>query len=363
MKISSNVINFAQGNTKLLEQFQDYWNHYRSTEGNTKVEFDKTVSFAEKEEKLNAALKKEIIRRSGVNYATETNVEQWFNHPLVTHEAFAIVSILVDMVLPESIIETIGLYSDVRVGGWGDSFAFDIEPRDLFVVSKAGKGQKVSEVKKQYRGQVTIIPEFRQVTVGVSLYRVLAGAESLAAFVAKAVRSVETQMTLDVYNAFATAMALLPSTTTTGLQVAGYTQASLVRICEQVTAWNQGAKAIVMGTALAVQNILPDDANYRYTLDDQYVKLGYIPTLSGYDIMRLPQVADLATPFGRAISDSYLWILSPANQKLVKLCLEGNTLSNTTGVFENANLRQSTTLPKSWGVGVATNAVAGVITL
>ena len=363
MKISSNVLQFAAGNMKLFEQFQDYWNHYQSVNQGKKIEFDTTLSFDEKEQKLNAALRKEIIRRSGVTYATETNIGEWFYHPLVQHEMFAVIGAMVDMVLPESIIDTIGMYTDVRQGGFGDSFAFDVAPRDLFVVSKAGKGIRFSEVRKQYKGQVTIIPEFHQLTVGVSLYGVLAGKESLAELVSKVVRSMETQMTLDAYNAFATAMANVSSTATTGLLVSGYSQASLMRLCEQVSAWNGGAKAIVMGTSLALINVLPDETNYRYTLNDPYVTLGYIPTLGGYDILRLPQVVNIEVPFGRAISDSYLWILSPTAQKILKLCLEGNTLSFTNEPFDNANLQQNSVLTKSWGVGVATNAVAGVITL
>lgn len=363
-KISTNVLTFAQGNMDLFEGFADFWNHHRAKRmGKTNLEYNTEFSLDEKEKKLNEALKKYIVKRSGVSYATEENLETWFYHPLVIHETFAIVGALIDFILPETIIDSIGAYTDVRVGGWGDSFAFDVAPRDLFVVSKSGKAQRQSEIHKQFRGQVTIIPEFHQVTVGVALYRVLAGKESLAEFVAKAVLSVETQMTLDAYNAFATAMAAVDSTATTGLLVAGYTQSDLVRLAEQVTVWNNGAKAIVMGTALALQNVLPDDANYRYFLNDPYVTLGYIQTMSGYDIMRLPQVADWSTPFGRILSDTTLWVVSPGAQKILKLCMEGNTISTTNQPFDNANLTQNTTLTKAWGLSVCTNAVAGEMTL
>jgi hypothetical protein len=365
MKMSKSLQTFAidAGLEDLFVKFADYWKHYQSKEQGKKLEFDTTVSFDEKEAKMNAALKKAIIKRSGINYANESNLEQWFYHPLVVHETFAIVGALIDMILPESLIESIGLYSDVRVGGWGDSFAFDIEPRDLFAVSKAGRAQRSAEVHKQFKGQVTVLPEMRELTVGVSLYRVLAGAESLAALAAKAVRSIETKMSYDVYDLFATTMAAVSQTTTTGLYVTGYTQAYLVRLCQQVTAWNQGAKAVVVGTQLALVNVLPDDANYRYTLNDEYMTLGYVRTAFGYDVMALPQVADISTPFGTKISNSYIWVLSPSSQKIVKLCLEGNTLSNTTGPFDRANLSQETTMWKSWGTGVATNAVGGVIAI
>lgn len=363
MKISSNVLQFAQGNTKLFEQFADYWNHYNNRLNGKKVEFDATHSLDEKEALMNAALKKEIIRRSGVSYATEANIGEWFYHPVVIHETFAIISALIDMILPDSIIDTIGLYSDVRTGGFGDSFAFDVEPRDLFVVSKSGKAQRQAEVKKQFKGQVTLLPEWHMVTVGASLYQVLSGKESLAAFAAKAVRSIETQMTYDTYDAFATAMSLLSSTATTGLQVSGYTQASLVRLCQQVQAWSLGAKPVILGTQLALVNVLPDDANYRYTLSDEYVSLGYIRTAFGYDVMALPQVANLTTFGALKIANDRLFIVAPASQKIIKLCIEGNTLSNTTNTFDNANLTQTSTLWKSWTAGVATNAIAGLLTL
>jgi hypothetical protein len=273
------------------------------------------------------------------------------------------VNAFIDAILPDSIVDSIGLYTDVRVGGWGDSFQFTISPRDLFVVSKQGKAQRSTQIHKQFKGSVTIVPEMRQITVGVSLYRVLAGMDSLAEFTAKAIRSIETQMSLDAYNAFATALDAVDQTATTGLYVAGYTQAVLVRIAEQVTAWNGGSKAVVMGTKTALLNVLPHDANYRYTLDDKYAVLGYMPTISGIDVIQLPQVINVATPFGRAISDSRLWIISPGMDKILKLCMEGSTLSNTTQPFENANLSQTTTMMKSWGVGVATGAVGGVITI
>jgi hypothetical protein len=362
MKISNNVLQFASGNMKLFEQFQDYWNHYCNREGK-KTEYDTTISFDEKEQKLNAALRKEIIRRSGVVYAQESNLAEWFYHPNVQHEMFAVIGALVDMVIPDTIVDTIGLYTDIKNGGFGDSFAFDIEPRDLFVVSKSGKSVRGGEVHKQFKGQVTIIPEFHQLTVGVSLYGVLSGKESLANLVAKVVRSMETQMSVDAYNAFYTAMAALSSTTTTGLQVSGYSESSLIRLAEQVTSWNQGAKAMIVGTSLALLNVLPDDANYRYTLGDPFTTVGHIPVIAGFDVMMLPQVADWNTPFGRLLSDSYIWIVSPSAQKILKLCLEGQSISFTDEPFRNANLSTQSTVLKSWGIGVATSAIAGTIAL
>lgn len=365
MKIPSNVRTFAMSdeNLKTYEMFRDYYNHYLASNGKKVFGYDENISFSEKEEKMNAALKREIIRVAGVQSFSDFPVEQWATNPMISWATWAVVSTMIDMILPDSIIDTIGLYTDVRVIGWGDSAAFDVESRDLFVVSKSGRSQRSSEVHKQFKGQVTLLPEMHEITVQVSLYKVLCGLESLAAFVMKIVRSMETQVALEAYTAFETAMAALPSTTTTGLQVSGYSQDSLVRLCEQVTAWNQGNKAIVVGTQRALVNVLPDDANYRYELESDFVKIGFIRTAFGYDVLALPQVAKITTPWSLALSNSYLYILSPSAPKLLKMVLEGTTLSNTDTTFQNANLMQNSTLWKSWGIGVATSATAGVIAL
>jgi hypothetical protein len=376
-KIPAQVLAFAgaqEDSSKLApyKMFVDYWNHYMSRNGKEGLEYSTTtvnendevvsISFDEKEFAMNNALKKEIMRHAGIASFDQFPLETWANHPTLKWATFAVVSALVDMILPQVIIDSIGLYSDIRTIGFGDSAAFDVEPRDLFVVSKAGRAKRTSEINKQFKGQVVINPEQRELTVGVALYRVLAGKESLAEFVMKVARSMEAQLTLDAYNAFVIATAAL-STGAAGLKVAGYTQTDFVTLSQKVQAWNGGQKVICVGTQLALANIIPADANYRYEIDSDFVKLGYVRNFAGTDIMVMPQVADFTTPFQTLISNSYLWFISPGAQKLLKVVLEGNTLSYTSDVYANANLLQTSTMYKSWGVGVATNAVAGCMTV
>jgi hypothetical protein len=372
-KMPSQVLSFAgEANTAPYQMFADYFNHYRSLNGAKNIEFQSSVttpegvvaplSFSEKEDKMNAALKREIMRVAGITNFSDFPLESWANHPTLKWATFAVVSAMVDMVLPETIIESIGIYSDVRTIGWGDSAAFDISPRDLFAVSKAGRGKRTTELHKQFKGQVTIIPEPREMTVFVSLMKVLAGKESLADMVMKMARSFETALSLDVYNTFVTAMDAVDATAD-GLRVAGYSQAEFVRLSQTVAAWNGGAKPICIGTQLALAHILPANANYRYEIDSEFVKVGYLRNFQGTDIMVLPQVADYSTPFGLLLSDAKIWFVSPSSQKIVKVVLEGSVMSYTSDVYANANLLQTSTLIKSWGTGIATNAVAGIMSV
>lgn len=370
MKISNKILQFAGGEANIApyRAFVDYWNHYRSMQSKAdshKYDFQRTrrdgstITFEEKEEQMNMALKREIVRLANVTNFESLPVEQWVSNPMVSWATFAVVNQLVDMVLPDTLIDSIGLYTEIRQLDWGDSASFDIKPRDLFAVSKAGKGMRVAEIHKQYMGQVTLTPEMRELTVQVSLYKVLAGKESLGEFVSKVIRSFETAMTRDAYTVFNTAMTNLAATGDNKLKYAGYSQADLITLANKVSAWNGGNKAVVVGTPVALLSVLPDDANYRYELESPYVKMGYINTMANYDILSIPQVADYSAPFQLMLDDTRLYVLSPSAGKIVKLVIEGSTLSNVDSTFSNANLTQNATMMKSWKSGIATSAVAG----
>ena len=231
-------------------------------------------------------------------------------------------------------------------------------------MSKAGRDQRTTEFQRQFNSQVSVIPENHEITVFVNFYRVLCGMDSLAKFVMKAILSVELRLTQEIYTAFDTAMGALPTTPTDGeLQVAGWSQRSAVRLAQTVTAYNHGAKAVFVGTQAALQNVLPDNANYRYFLDSEYVQMGYVKNAFGYDCLVLPQIAVWDKPYTLGLRDDRIYVLSPSSQSIVKVVYEGSSMSNTIPAQQAANLTEQTTIYKSWGTAIATNAIAGVITL
>ncbi len=369
MKLPIDVVKFAAGDTSLFDSFVDYWHQYVFQTTGKRYPFAETdkegkhISFSQKEDALNQMLVKEVSKRSGVDISS-FSAEQLATHPLVGWFAMNIVSQMIDAVLPETIIDSTAPYAEIKTAPWGQTAVFDVKSRDLFPVSKAGRlGMREAEMHKAFQGQVVINPEPREITVGVSLFRVLTGQESLAEFTAKAIRSMETEMTKDIYNAFVTAMAALSTTASTGLQVSGYTKADLVTIANKVSAFSGGAKAIVLGTKLALANILPDDPNYRYDVSSDFVKLGYVRTISGIDTFEIPQVADWTNPFATYISDDYLWVIAPGTDKIVKCVIGGSTISNVSGTFDTATLQQNATMMKLWKAGVVTSAIGGCVSI
>lgn len=362
----ANFLCFAGERDKVQTRFKDYMYHFMATEmGKDGYTYDNTRTFAEKEQQMNSMLKGEVSRLSNVNFGeASVSMEALSQHPNVRWATYAVVTSLIDMILPDILVRENYMYSDVRHIGYGDTALFNVEPNDLFYVSKAGMNQRTVEFQRQFTSSVTINPENRTITVAANLYKVLCGMESLARFVTKAVLSIEHQMNIEIYKAFDTALSALPTTpVNAALNVTGWDEGAAVKLAETVSSFNAGSKAIFMGTPLALRNILPKDANYRYGLDSEYVRLGYVRNFMSYDTFVMNQVADWQNPYTTVLDDKKIYVISPGSQKPVKVVIEGNSRANTLSHYDAADLTETTTLYMSWGIGIATNAIAGLITL
>jgi len=368
MRISDKLIEFAgQENLGVYEMAADYFNHYLAEhEKDSSREYSTKYSFSEKEDKLNAALRKEIMRVAGIQNVDAFPVATWGSHPVLNWAMFAVVNNIVDMIFPNTIPTNISAFSEIRNMDWGDSYVFDIKPRDLFVVSKSSRlGKRTTEMQKQYSGQVAVLPTAHELTVGVSLIKVLQGKESLADYISRVNRSFEYELTIDIYNTFATAMDNIQSGSPLNLKMTGFSETEFIRIAQSVQAWNGGAPVVAMGTLQALSAVVPSaaDTHWRYELDSEYARIGYIRNFKGVDLMVMPQVADWKNPFGLKLNDKRIYFLSPSSQKIVKVVLEGTTMTITDSPFDRQNLLQKASTLKSWGTAAITNAVAGEIAL
>jgi hypothetical protein len=366
--VPDSVIKFSGGKAKFYEQYRDYWNHsYSLTHKNfTYVPADEkaaTMNFSDKETEITKAYIAEIIRMSGITNYDEYAPQVWANHPLVNFWGFAIMQTAMDMILPDVMIQSTGLYADIVNVPAGGSLSVNLKARDLFVVSKSGRAQKMTEMHKQFTGQQTLVPEPHQLTVGVSWYRVICGEESLAELTTKMIRSMESQMYVDIFNGFNTAMGALDNAGDDALRFAGFSESTVLSLCQKIESFNGGAAPLIVGTKVALGSVLPADVNYRYSLEDSLVKLGYLREFKGYQLLELPQVALWAEPFKLALDDTKIYVISPSAQKLMKVVIENSSMAFTENAFDNQNLIQRSTIQKSWISAVCTNAVAGVITL
>lgn len=365
MRELSTVVKFSQAAPELYEAMKIYFSNYMAEKGVTGfAKSDRSAT--DMEMAINKAYCDEIERRSGYTLDNfDGSVRRWANNTVVQQFADNIRDYMIDMILPITLDNGVLRYfADFRYADLGDSMSFNLENNALYTVSRAGYRLRNTNMQKLYGTTVTLVPENRMITVGTDLFEIRANRVSIAKEVMKAARSIETALYYDAVSAFTTSMDAIP--TTTPLMISNYTERGAIHAAEIVTAYNQGRKAIFLGTPVALKSMLPSNTNYRYLLEDDYVRIGHIQTFNGYDVMPLVQVAnpyDATQPYQLSLPDDRIWIVSPASDKIIKIGVGGETLSHTDAIYDNANLIQMSTISKAWDTIVATNSVAGVIKL
>lgn len=356
------IMTFAKDESVLkgYEKFGTYFSAYSS--GASTVG---TISMDEAHKNARDFLVGEVERISGKKASDwENNLMQFCAFTDVREAAFAVISVLTDMILPDALLKDLAPIAEFHNVAWGDTLKIEIKPRDLFLPSKIGRAQRIGNIRRQFVSEFTIPTYLREITVGITFYDILTGKYTLAEYVAKASMGMEAQVRYDVWDAFNTAVSALDSSGSAKLVYTGYTQDDLVKLAQTITAWNAGSKAVIMGTKLACSKILPASTNYRMDLDSSsYIKDGSVRDFFGSTVIQMDQIADYRTEFALKLDDTKLYVLSPASQKIMHVGMEGNTLSTVRDPQQSAHLLSTGTLMKSWGVIPASTAIAGVMTI
>lgn len=358
MRELSTVKAFAENSKELYVAFKDYFDHTQANKGIAGKVFSQK-SLDDKEKVINKLFAEELERRSSMKMSDSMDVAHYANNVVVKSFADEISDQMIDMILPEVLLQSVGLIAEIDFLDWGDSASYELENNALYNVATAGYRQKNTVFQTLENQTVTLAPTGHQVSTITNLFEVLTDRKSVAKQIMKAVKSIEAEMLNEAYDAFVTAVTA--GTVPTALKVTNYAENSAITLAETVSAWNAGQKAVYVGTPVALKTLLPSDSNYRYTLNDEFVKLGYIPTFNTYDVVPMAQMADYkSTTYGLKLDDEKIFVVSPSSDKVIKIAV-GGTLSHTSGTMENANLAQTGSIMKAWAVSAITNSVAGYI--
>ena len=242
---------FAENSPRLYEAMKIYGENALAERGVAGKKFA-AESKDEMEKAINKEFMSELCRRTGMTPEEnfDGSLKRFATNPSVISMADDIRDYMIDMLLPETLMTgSLRYFADFRFADLGDSMSFDIENNALYNVSKAGYRKRSTNLQKLYDTTVTLAPINRQLTVGSDLFEILVGRVSIAKEVMKAIRSIETAMMFDAYTAFKTATDNLSG----NLAVANYSEASLIKLCETITAYNQGRKAVIIGTPVALK--------------------------------------------------------------------------------------------------------------
>lgn len=360
LRLSDNIVRFATDSgieMDIYAKFKDYYNHYRSINKKGKEDYDTHKTFAEKSELINKEINAIVKKLSGVASAGFSEAVMTTN-PLYRWATFATINSLIDSIIPDTIIADFDQFAEVRNGGWGDTFTFDIDSSDLFIVSKMANGKRRGFGQRQYKSQESLIPENRSITVEEDYYRILCGKRSLAEYAVKVAASMSEMMGLEVYNCINDTYSSLGA----NFKAASYTQTSFVQLAERVSAANGGANVIAFGTKTALSNVLPTNDYLKMQLGAEYKTLGYLRDFMNVDIMPIKQKVEWTSgDYDFELDNTRIYFISTNVQKLVKIAIEGDTLTFADMASDNAKMMESKTLMKRWKVGLITNAKYGIM--
>lgn len=362
MAISNEIIAFANGNTDCYVAFADYHNHKAAEEwGQNMGSYDKAVSLADKSAKVRTAYFAELERLSGCKM-DDSNKDFFFANPMVKYANFAIVNAMVNVVLPGYVRATFAPFVDFRTVGYGDVVNLKIPPKTLFTTSKGARGERTSFRQKKYDGNIIISPVEHIITTYVDMVRVYAGKDDLAEAVRAIVIAIEIDMNREIISALNAGLAA--GTYPAQFKESGaFDGAKLVKLAQRVQAYNMMAKPVIMGTAAALMNVLPDSSlGGRIMLDGANPVITYVKDFYGFPVYELPQAPTGSADFGMALDDDKLYIVSAAVAKPVVMAMS-TALTNSNQYYENADISQNFTMRKSYDAEFVGAAYVGQYTI
>ena len=273
--------------------------------------------------------------------------------------SFAVVDATVNAILPQVLTPAFGLFTDFRFVSLGDVVKFKIKPNQFFTVSKGGTGERTIHRQKDFAQDIIVAPVEHMVTVYTDMYRVLAGKEDIADFVARVVLAIEQAMYGDALNALMTGLNNLPTGT---YNISGaFDMKTLVKMAETVQVYNAGVRPIIAGSATALMHVLPDSTlGYRGNYDANGGSIELIKNVYGYDVIKMNNAS--AQGGGLILPDDKIFVVSPAQDKLVKGVVS-NALTNSNQFYDNADLTSDYTIRKMWEFTYASASKAGVYTV
>lgn len=363
-KYSSNrLATFTEQEQNIVEAFIDLYGHYRfdnAREGsdvkNKYRQYSVGMTFREKEEKFSKKFLEVTNKYAGVSLDSTFSEARIRSNPQVKWASFALIGEMIDSVVPQTVLDTFYRFAEVKNVNWGDNLIFSIPNNDLFIVTTSSNANARGDRQRLHGTDIPLTAVNHDVTIGEDAYRILAGKVNWGEWISRIAQSIETQITVEVYNSMINNYSSLSASYK---ETGAFEKTKFNNLIQRVEAGNRGQAAVAFGTKVALSGVLPDNQYLQFGLGEEYNKMGYLPNFQGTPLFMFEQRLTPNTD-DFAISDNYLLIQSVGLEKIVKIGFEGETIINETQVGKNADRGMTYNLQKKWVTGVVTSAKVGM---
>ncbi|KZE65157.1 hypothetical protein AV545_04335 [Paenibacillus jamilae] len=360
---SLKFFNMSQNEKDVVQAGVEAWYHYCYQNRNKDGRFNKYAQYANdgvsldaKQELFTKGLKKEAYRLAGIPSDTNFTEGMMASNPNIQWATFALVAQTLDIVIPETVLDSFYQFAEVKNVNWGDQLVFHVDSPDLFVVSTKANGQRGNQRQRLFGKDVTLTPQRRTVEIYEELYRVLAGKTNWGAWVARVAQAIETDITTRIYSS------IYDSFTTLGAKYkenAAFTSTAFNNLVQRVSAANNTDKSVVFGTKTALARILPENQYLQFGLGQEFNKNGHLGNFQGTELFEIGQrLKPNSDDF--AIDGDFAIVLSSGSDKLVKIGFEGNTVITQTKPEDNADQTTGYSVSQHYDVQLITAAAYGL---
>ncbi len=264
---------------------------------------------------------------------------------------------LIEEVLSATVVE--GLSSDMyfnalvdfRNVAEGDSPVFQVEDRDLFVVSDVADGTQ--GIRRQRLGGVTeatIPTTMKMVRIYEELNRVLSGRVDFNDFINKVAESFEQKLLNDVYALWISATAEQIGGATYFPAAGAYDEDTLLELIAHVEAAAGGQTATIVGTKKAIRNLMPSIETMAEAAKEDIYNMGFVGKFYGSPVVVTPQRHKYnSTEF--VLDDDVLTIVA-GDDKPIKVVYEGDPIILMGDPATNADFTQEYIYGEKYGCGI-----------
>lgn len=357
---SQKFLSFSKDEQDVIKAGIDLFKHYLflNKKDSRYAEYAQGKTYEEKQELFSKSLMTEAFKRAGVPQSFDNAT--MLQSPNVKWAMFALVSEVLNVIVPSTVIDNFGQFAEVRNVGWGDNLKFTIPNPNLFVVSKIANGIRKGEPQRLYNSELTLTPVPHDVTIQEDFYRVLAGKVNFGEWITRLGQSVETQISTDVYNAFYNSYTNLNAS----FKEAAFASDAFVKLAQRVEASNRGARVGVFGTRIALSKVVPNAnfTNFGAGAGEEYIRMGFLGNYMGQNLYMLDQrIKPNDSAYSFAIADDSLYFVSLGADRPVKIGFEGTPIINQTQIGQNADNTLDYSYQQFWDTAIATSAKFGVM--
>ncbi|KRL07921.1 hypothetical protein [Liquorilactobacillus hordei] len=271
-------------------------------------------------------------------------------------EVFEILSVAVDAVVPEILTNQFDNLADVRNVPLGQKPVFRVEDPRIIRVAKIASGSQDLRRQTVTSRKYTIETDWFGAKVYAEFEQFMNGEIDWSKLVDNVSKGFSSYIESAIGEAFTSSYSGLSSNDKfTGK----LTLETLVNLAQRIQV-KSGTPVAVYGTKLGLARAaaLVDKSD---VMKDEFNKLGYIGTISGIQLIEIPQAFKVNTN-DFALDDNSLLIL-PQNEKIVGVVMEGQSIVKEIDNTDRNDMQLGFTTLKKIGISVLQMKVYGMINM